>query len=241
MNRFSWAAAAGFVAIAVACGSSNRNFSEDTDPTVPTGPEGGILGGFGDAGEGGTGPGASCSGDLHSVVDANGNVISTCPPDKGCAAGACIAPCDAAAANKSSIGCDYLVYPPPLFSGSTTCTGAFVANNWGTDVHLTVSRGTQTFNVEQFAYLPSGNGASITYAPLTGGVIPAGQVALVLLNREDAACPTGTQSATGPVAVNATGLGDAFRLTTDAPVVSYDIFPYGGGSTAVSSARRSGS
>ena len=235
MNRFSSGLIFCAVAVAVACGSTNRNFSEVTDPTSPQ-PEGGILGGFGDAGEGGIGATGACSGDLHSIVDADGNVVATCPPDKGCAAGQCIAPCDAAAANKSSVGCDYLVYPPPFFSGDTSCTGAFVANNWGTDVKLTITRGTQTYDAAQFAYLPNGNGSSITYAPLTGGVIPTGQVALVLLNREGGACPSNLKSATGPVAMTTTGLGEAFRLTTDAPVVSYDIFPYGGGSTAVTSA-----
>jgi hypothetical protein len=217
-----------------ACGSDKARGGFEDPPPGPI-DEAGL--GFGkEGGEGGGGCAGACSGDLHSVVDCNGNTLSTCPPDKGCAAGACIAPCDAAAANKSSVGCDYLVYPPPFFSGSTSCTGAFVANNWGTPVKLTITRGTQTFSADQFAYLPSGNGSAITYAPLTGGIIPPGQVALVLLNQEGPACPAGTKAATGPVAVADTGLGDAFRLQTDAPVVAYDIFPYGGGSTAVTSA-----
>ncbi|CAN5889132.1 hypothetical protein BH11MYX4_BH11MYX4_58180 [soil metagenome] len=218
-----------------ACGSDkSRAGFDDQGPGGPL-DEGG-PGGFGQDGEAGGACKGACSGDLHAVLDCNGNVQSTCPPDKGCAGGACIAPCDAAAANKSSVGCDYLVYPPPFFSGSTSCTGAFVANTWGTPVKLTITRGGQTYSADQFAYLPSGSGAAITYAPLTGGMIPPGQVALVLLNQEGPACPAGTKSATGPVAVNGTGIGDAFRLQTDAPVVAYDIFPYGGGSTAVTSA-----
>jgi hypothetical protein len=192
-------------------------------------------GGFGLDGETGACIG-SCSGDLHSILDCNGHVIETCAADKGCANSKCVGPCEAAAANKSSVGCDYLVLPPPFYSGSTSCTGAFIANTWGSAVTVTITRGLQSFSADNFAYLPSGTGSAITYAPLTGGVIPPGQVALVLLNQEGDACPAGTKSATGPVAVPDTGMGEAFRLQTDAPVVAYDIFPYGGGSTAVSSA-----
>ncbi len=177
-----------------------------------------------------------CSGDLHSLLDCNGNVIMTCPPDQGCAQGKCLPACEAAAANKSSVGCDYYVYPPPFFSGSTSCLGAFIANTWGSPIKVTISRGAQTFSAEQFGYLPTGSGSSITYAPLTGGVVPPGAVALIILNQEGPACPAGTTPATGKVAVTETGIGDAFRIQTDAPSVAYDIFPYGGGSTAVSSA-----
>ena len=43
-----------------------------------------------------------CSGDLHSVLDCNDNVISTCPSDQGCGAGGqCVPACQAAADNKS--------------------------------------------------------------------------------------------------------------------------------------------
>src|SRR5262245_15332640 len=40
-----------------------------------------------------------CSADLHSVVDANGTVVETCPPDQGCAGGQCIDACSAAASS----------------------------------------------------------------------------------------------------------------------------------------------
>jgi hypothetical protein len=216
-----------------ACGSDRAGFGAVDHGS--SGLDGGGGGSLGTGGEGGSCQ-AGCSSDLHSLLDCSGNVVQTCPPDQACAAGECVDPCVAAAANKSSVGCDYYVYPPPFFTGDTSCTGAFVANSWGSPVKLTIERGGQSFSADQFAYLPTGNGASITYAPLTGGVIPPGAVALVLLNKEGKACPAGTKSATGPVAVPETGLGKAFHLRTDAPVVAYDIFPYGGGTTAVSSA-----
>jgi hypothetical protein len=219
-----------------ACGDRRDGF-DDADGGPGGGEAGAGVGSLGDQSEAGVCDGPTvCSGDLHTAIDCNGNVTMTCPPDQGCVANKCVPACEAAAANKSSVGCDYFVYPPPAHGAAPACTGAFVANNWGTPVKLTIERDGESFSAEQFAYLPTGNGASITYAPLTGGTIPPGAVALVLLNRETSACPPGLQAATGPVALKETGIGKAFHLRTDAPVVAYDIFPYGGGTTAVSSA-----
>lgn len=227
---------ASFAVFASCKGSSGGGFGDEgkDGSTVQPGPDADLLG---TADAANPGCKAQCSSDLHALVDCNGRTLSTCPPDQGCGAdGKCVAACDAAANAKSSVGCDYYVYPPPFFSGSTSCTGAFIANTWGSPVKVTLERGAQTYDASLVGYLPTGTGSAITYKPLTGSVIPPGAVALVLLNREGGACPSGTQSATGPVAFKGTGIGQAFRIKTDAPVVAYDIFPYGGGSTAVSSA-----
>src|SRR5689334_21911091 len=34
-----------------------------------------------------------CSSDLHGVLDCNNGLIQTCPPEQGCAAGACVPAC----------------------------------------------------------------------------------------------------------------------------------------------------
>ncbi len=230
---------AGFVVLATALACGSRRDSFDDRPSPVGNAEDGATSSLGSGSEAGACPAdapATCSGDLRSWIDCNGNPIFTCPPDQGCAAGKCVPACEAAAANKSSVGCDYFVYPPPSHGAGTSCTGAFVANNSGVPVKLAIERGTQTFSPDQFAYLPTGNGPSITYTPLSGGTIPAGAVALVLLNQEGGACPAGLKAATGPVAVKETGRGQAFRIRTTMPVVAYDIFPYGGGSSAVTSA-----
>jgi len=51
-------------------------------------------------------------------------------------------------------------------------------------------------------------------------------------------CPAGitTGYSAGDAAVHGTALGHAFHITTTAPVVAYDIFPYGGGASAITSA-----
>src|ERR1700733_3440398 len=53
-----------------------------------------------------------CSADSQSIVDCNGNVVMACGAGDSCANAACIDACDAAAANKSSVGCDYYAVNP---------------------------------------------------------------------------------------------------------------------------------
>src|SRR5207249_2683695 len=81
-------------------------------------------------GGGGAGGGAcvSCSPDLHSVLDCNGKVLMACPTGLGCGPGGqCIAPCDAAKANQSTIGCDfYAAVVAPNIWVMDGCFAAFI-------------------------------------------------------------------------------------------------------------------
>src|SRR6478609_2426805 len=140
-------------AIFASCGSnrdcSNGSFCNDPDGGDATLVEGGgtdtgLI--FGDTGGGKDGGGCNvtCSGDLHNVIDCNNNVVLACPPDQGCANGACAPACDAAKANKSSVGCDYYAVPATDFTGET-CFAVYVANTWGSPVTLTASWGSQNF------------------------------------------------------------------------------------------------
>src|SRR5271169_841692 len=76
-----------------------------------------VMVGFGDTGKDTGNCGVTCSGDLHDVVDCNNNVVTACPPDQGCAAGACVPACTAASLNKSSVGCDYYAVPATDYTG----------------------------------------------------------------------------------------------------------------------------
>jgi hypothetical protein len=190
--------------------------------------------GFGETGtEGGNCP-LTCSGDLHDVIDCHGNVVTACPTDQGCAAGACVAACAAASANKSSVGCDYYSVPATDFT-SETCLGVYVANTWGSPVTLTVGWGGNdyTSTLSSYGYIPTGSGQSLTYTALTGGQVPVGDVAILFLSGAD--CPEATAT-TADVSVAGTQVTNAFHITADRPVVLYDIFPYGGGASAVTSA-----
>ena len=192
-----------------------------------------------------------CSGDLHSVVDCNGRVLTACPPDQGCAVtagtGTCVAACDSAKANPGSLGCDYYSVTPDIIdTAQGACFAAFIANTWTTPVTLTVEYGSQSLDATTFAYVPSGTGQSIKYTLIPGGQIPAGSVAIVFLDDSpkpsgqhmlDFSCPVGVHAAMGKdSAIHGTGIGSAFHIATSAPVVAYDVFPYGGGQSAVTSA-----
>jgi IgGFc binding protein len=185
---------------------------------------------------------AHCSSDLHSLLDCNNNVISMCSGDQGCGTSGCVSACESAKLNKSSIGCDYYSVDPDIIADAAgSCFAAYIANTWTSPVTITVDRNGQTLDATSFARIPSGNGKGLTYAPLPNGQLPPGQVAILFLARFGSTlvgCPPGVPPAytTSDAAVHGTGLGSAFHIATSAPVVAYDIFPYGGGQSAATSA-----
>jgi hypothetical protein len=128
------------------------------------------------SGDDGNGCMKMCSADLHDILDCNGNVVMGCPGDQGCSNGTCVSPCQAAADNKSSIGCDYYSVDPDIISaGAGACFAAYVANTWGAPVVISVERGGVQLPIDGFARVPSGQGQAITYAPLTGGMLQPGK------------------------------------------------------------------
>jgi hypothetical protein len=204
----------------------------------------------------GTGDGASeasspygCSGDLRSVVDQNGTVVTMCPTDQGCAAGQCIPACAAAAASHGSLGCDFWVGTPVTYdieSGQAQpCFAMFVANTWPVAATLTVTRAGTTYDPTTFSYIP-GQTAPALWPALTAQGVPVGQVAVVYLSGaanvffvEDPtdllSCPQ--NSATGDATeLVGTGKSNAFHVTSSVPVTAYDIFPFGGANSHFPSA-----
>jgi hypothetical protein len=187
-----------------------------------------------------------CTADLKSVTDCAGDVVMTCPAGLACAAGTCIADtCGAAVQSKSSVGCEYWALNlDNILPGA--CFAAYVANNWTTPIHIQVDYQGTTLPVDSFTSIPTGQGSALTYAPYTTatGLAP-GQVAIVFLSQATGElgpplgepCPTGiTPAVTVDPAVHGTGLGKGFHITTDGPAVAYQIFPYGGGNAAITSA-----
>ena len=203
---------------------------------------------IGDASGDGASCGVHCSSDLHDVLDCNGHLVKSCPTDQGCApGGACVPACDSANANKSTFGCEYYAVDPdiiPVVQGA--CFATFVANTWGSPVTIQAEWNGMQLDVAGAARIPQGTGQSLTYQPLPNGTLPPGQVAILFLDRfgvgESTApafdCPTGITPAitSQDAALHGTGIGNAFHMTTDRPVAAYDIYPYGGGQTAATSA-----
>lgn len=236
MRRLLATLAAVVALLTVGCSDEEANPSGGasgvggTDGVGGTSAGGSNQGGGFEVGGGTPGCGASevqCSADLHHVLDCNGNVLETCAEDKGCSPdGTCIPACDAAVASKSTLGCE--LYAQPVVGG---CYAVAIANTWTSPVSLTVDLAGAPVDIANFARLPSGNGQSITYTPLPGGMIPPQEVALLFLVNTGAygACPAGVTAPT-------TNTDTRFHIETSAPVVGYDISPFGGGASAITSA-----
>ncbi len=211
-------------------------------------------GGFASGGSQNVGGGMECqpcSADFTQVLDCEGNVLETCPPDQLCGLGVCMAPCDAAEANKSSVGCDYYaVTMNAMERGFGGCFVSFVANTSNQPVHIQASWGTQTIDLGAHAAIPEGSGANLSYAPYDASAgLPPGKVAILFLANDPvwhgtwgppAPCPV--PAAVGLDAhvhwgVNlSTGISKGFHITTDQPVVAYQMLPYNAASAATTGA-----
>jgi hypothetical protein len=195
----------------------------------------------GSGGDGGTKICPVCTEDKSGVVDCEGN-ISTCPDQMACSNGACMNACAAAEANHESVGCDYYAVDMDAAQGppQDACFTMFVANTSNSIVHMQVEWGGSQLDLSRFAKLPVGAGTSLSYAAYdpTAGLAP-GKVAIVFL-----AYATGLMNVSCPVPaavgtdaqIAGTGFGKAFHLTTDNPVVAYQMLPYGGGRAAATGA-----
>ena len=189
--------------------------------------------------------GTHCSSDLQSILDCNGNVVMACANGQGCngSATACIAGCQAATESQSSYGCDYYAVDPDIITEAAgACFAAFIANAWNAPISISIERAGTVYDGAMYGYLPTGSGQSMTYTALPNGQVPPGQVAIVFLASGTAppvgACPAGVNVmyTAADQAVYGTGLGVAYHITTTAPVTAFDIFPYGGGQAAATSA-----
>jgi hypothetical protein len=146
--------------------------------------------------------------------------------------------------HESSVGCDFYSARPPRFPFHATngaCFAAYLVNASDAPVSIRVERAGTPLDVAQFAKIPRGSGASITYDPLPGGVLPPREVAILFLmhsHTSSMTCPSavGYDHTLTAAELAGTGYDEAFHITTSAPVTAYDIFPYGGGATAITSA-----
>jgi hypothetical protein len=141
--------------------------------------------------------------------------------------------------NKQSVGCEYYATHMNTYAGPTYCFAAFVANTWNTPVHISVDFKGSSLPVASFARIPSGSGKSLTYSNYNAAAgLPPGEVAILFLGGGQGAspqCPAPTAEGTAAM-VSGTGKGNSFHITTDVPVVAYEMNPYGGGSVAVTGA-----
>jgi hypothetical protein len=225
-------------AVGVACSSrggqgfGDPDAAQDDGGPVVTDDSGDLLSGDG-AGEAGC---VTCGPDLRTIVTCGDNVpIGTCAGDNGCAGGTCIPACDAAGLSKSTIGCDYYSVPPDAWTIGS-CFAAFVTNTWSTPMKVSLVWKGQMIDGTKYAYVPKGQGASITYQAVPSTGIPANTMAIVFLNDSKmnatyyVGCPMGVSAAVSgqQMVVPGTRIADAIEIKTSVPAVVYDIYPYGG-------------
>jgi hypothetical protein len=182
--------------------------------------------------------------------------VYQCSSLETCSQGKCVNPCLDTLGQDTSNGCEFYAAPIDLTEeGEGSCYAVFIVNQWATGepAKIQVERGGQTLNVDQFARIPQGTGTSITYAPYSNAQgLAKDQIAILFLSRDPqwdalppgdtrpkklAACPPGvTPAVVGDPAVKGTGIGQAFRIKTNVPVVAYQIMPFGGGRARITSA-----
>jgi hypothetical protein len=206
-------------------------------------------GGFAPGGSSGSSGGGASSGGGSSGGDDGGASLVGDGGGGGGGGGTSGGGCSDAANAKTNSGCEYYaVEPDIIIGGRGACFAAFVANDWTSPVTISVDYGGQALDASKFSYLPIGSGKSLQYVQLANGVVNPGQVAILFLSKFTGAigappplnynCPTGVTPAitTMDTAPHGTTLGSAFHISTSGPVVAYDIYPFGGGQSAETSA-----
>jgi len=200
--------------------------------------------------------GAVCSRDLHSVLSGGtGEVIRECPPDTGCANGACVPACSSAEHNEGTIGCSFWTTPAVATIRSTaggikedhrgSCFAAFVANTWSRPVNVRVEHMGKPLDLSRSMAIPRMTGGEVDYEVLDGP-LPPGEVAIVFLYQnvvpppslsDHVVCPLpAALESEDPTIPLRSGVGAAFYIATDLPVSAYSIFPYGGAASYIPAA-----
>ena len=197
-------------------------------------------------GDGGTTPDVyecprTCSDDQHSVLDCNGQKLADCTGTEACdvSQAICTNACTAAEANHRSVGCDY--YATDMDSIQPDyCFAVFVANTWTSPAHIDVEYRGQQLAVASFARIPYGSGPTLDVRAVRRRHRPRRPA-------RSRSCSSAARSGAAPLLPGRAGgrrartsaapaSSNSFHITTDVPVVAYQINPYGGGSVAVTAA-----
>jgi IgGFc binding protein len=228
--------------IAWGCGTSRGGFGAGADGGA--GSSGGGSGSGGGGSGGGSGGGGSGGSSGGGSGDDGGSLVGD--GGSGGSSGGMSAACMGAAGALTNTGCEYYAVDPDVdVGGRGGCFTAYIANTWTSAVTLTVDYAGNSLDASKFAYVATGSGANIQYAPIANASLPAGEVALLFLDDVPGAndgigsldCPSGVTTAmTTNAAQEGTGIGSAFHIMSTGPVAAYDIYPYGGGKTALTSA-----
>jgi hypothetical protein len=145
--------------------------------------------------------------------------------------------CAAAATSRGSVGCHFFATSMDVFEHGD-CFAVFVVNAGLAAAHVAVRFDGVDLPVESFTRIPAGIGSALTLSAYdaAAGLPPDGAAVLFLGGDAGAAplCPVASAVASSSFA--GTGIGNAFEITTDVPVVAYQINPFGAGAANVTGA-----
>ncbi len=184
--------------------------------------------------------------------------VFQCSSLEECKEGKCVNPCVDTLGEDTSNGCEFYANEVDVTnatdqSAKGACFAVFIVNQWktGEPAKIQVDRGGTILPIAQFARIPAGTGTSITYTPYDDSTgLAKDQIAILFLSRDPnavnngstspgalAGCPAGvTPAILADSGITGTGVGSAFHIKTNVPVVGYQIYPYGGGRARVTSA-----
>lgn len=190
--------------------------------------------------------GCGCTADYRALTDCSGQGIARCVGLEGCDAEAftCQNACDGTKKNKQSVGCEYFPTQMEVYyvgdSRVPLCFAAIVANTWHAPAHILVDRQGAQLDVGRFAGIPVGAGPALKYQPYStrDGLAPGEAAVLFLAGdpKSSAPCPLPPAYDHAVGIYGGSGKGESFHITTDVPVVAYQVAPYGGGRAAVTGA-----
>ncbi|OJY28765.1 MAG: hypothetical protein BGO98_07930 [Myxococcales bacterium 68-20] len=226
-------AALSLLAAAVACGEARDGFEPPPAPFD-----------FLDAGTGEC-P-FQCSLDGRSVTrSCTGEVVETCRADLACGAAKCQDPCAAAAADKSSNGCEFLFTSPvPFREAADSCYAVFVVNASTHPAEISLGRQGEALDISRAMFQTVSGDA--TLIPHTGTVAPGESVILFVSGPDPERpvsgdyhmpCPSGVVPAVlSGLASERSEIGSAFHLTSNQPVTLVAMYPFGGAKSYIPTA-----
>jgi len=183
-----------------------------------------------------------CSVDGRSVIrSCSGEVVETCSDIQACGAARCQDPCGAAAADRSSNGCEFYFQSPP--AADRSCYAAFVVNTSTQPVELSFDRAGEALDISKAVFRT--NPGDATLIQHTGPIAPGESVVLfvagpkpssTLTTSYSVGCPEDVVPVVDEEALKRTAIGTSFHLGTNAPVSVVAMFPFGGASSWVPTA-----
>lgn len=180
-----------------------------------------------------------CSLDGRSVIrSCSGEIVERCSEDRACGGATCQEPCAAAAADRSSNGCDFyfqiLRYESERIAQA--CLATFVVNTSIQPVDVTLEYEGKVLDLSKALFRT--NPGDATLIPHTGPIQPGESAILFVSDRDPTlehsagegriACPREVVPALLADIEGGTRIGAAMHLTTTVPVGLTMIYPFGG-------------